>query len=343
MPNKSKTIVTGGAGFIGSHLVKKLVDSGKRVIIVDDFSSGKMENFFNLGIRKSQLEIRKVDLTNYEKAFDALRDSDVIFHLAARIGGIRYLHGDFSAELSALEENLAIDANVFRSCLDHKIKKIIYSSTAAAYPLDNQYKFGTFFSEKNLITESSNKKPALKHKISLNPDGGYGLSKTIGEIQLNWMKGPSVGIARIFNVYGINEPFGEKAHAIFDISRKAIRHPREKFIVWGDGLQNRDYIYVTDCVDALIKLERKISGGRVLTLNIGSDRPTSIKKIAGIIIKLSGKKIKPVFDLKKPVGPISRTAKIEKAKKVLGWRPRVSMDEGLERTYRWIENKLKKS
>jgi len=340
MPNKSKTIVTGGAGFIGSHLVKKLIDSRRKVIVVDDFSSGKMENFFNLGIKKSQLKIRKVDLTNFEQAFNALRDGDTIFHLAARIGGIRYLHGDFSAELAALEENLAIDANVFRSCLAHKIQKIIYSSTAAVYPTDNQYKFGTFFSESNLTTRLTNRNPALKHKISLNPDGGYGLSKTIGEIQLNWMKGPSVGIARIFNVYGINEPFGEKAHAIFDLSRKAIRYPKEKFVVWGDGLQNRDYIYVTDCVDALIKLERKISGGQVLTLNIGSGRPTSIKKIAEIIIKLSGKKIKPIFDLKKPVGYISRTARIKKAKNTLGWKPRVAMDEGLERTYRWIERKI---
>jgi nucleoside-diphosphate-sugar epimerase len=174
----------------------------------------------------------------------------------------------------------------------------------------------------------------------INPDGGYGLSKLLAETQLNLMRSIRVGIARIFNVYGENEPTGERSHAIFDLIKKAIVYPKEEFIVWGNGKQTRDYIYVSDCVDSLIKIEKKISKKSPLILNIGSGKATSIKKIVEKIIKISEKNIKPINDLKKPVGPISRTADINKAKTLLNWQPKVSLDEGLKKIYSWIEKKL---
>jgi len=151
-----------------------------------------------------------------------------------------------------------------------------------------------------------------------------------------------VGIARIFNVYGENEPIGERAHAIFDLIRKAINFPEEKFTVWGSGHQSRDYIYVTDCVDSLIKLEEKISENSPLTLNIGSGKATSIKEIAEKIIKISGKDIKPSYDKNQPAGPLSRTANINRAKELLNWQPKVSLEEGLKKTYFWVQKKLSK-
>lgn len=349
-----KTIVTGGAGFIGSHLVKKLVEKGREVVVIDDLSSGSLENLFDLGLKPSDFEFKKLDLTNYHQTLEALKDGETVFHLAARIGGIKFLHGSESAELLALEENLAIDANVFRACLERKIKKIIYPSSSAVYPLDKQYFFGAVFLEDDL--EFKPKTPPRrgeahptklggknqKFKMEINPDGGYGLAKLLAEIQLNLMKDIKVGIARIFNVYGENEPFGERAHAIFDLIRKALNFPKEEFTVWGDGSQTRDYIYVTDCVDSLIKLEEKISEISPLTLNIGSAKATSLNEITEKIIKISGKDIKPTHDLKKPVGPLSRTANIKRAKKLLNWQPKVSLDEGLKKTYLWVKKKLSK-
>jgi nucleoside-diphosphate-sugar epimerase len=335
-----KTIVTGGAGFIGSHLVKKLIENGRKVIVVDDLSSGKLENLYNLGLKRTDFEFRKIDLTNFENALRALREGEVVYHLAARIGGIKFLHGSKSAEFLALSENLAIDSNVFRACERNKTKKIIYTSSSAVYPLEKQFYFGTIFSEKDLDIKLKIKNQKLK--ISIDPDGGYGLAKILAEIQLFLMKNVKVGIARIFNVYGVNEPQDERSHAITDLIKKAIFYPKRKFVVWGDGRQTRDYLYVTDCVEALIKLEEKISKISPLILNIGSGKATSIREIAEKIIKISGKKIKPIYDKTKPVGPISRTANINKVKKILNWKPKVNIEEGLEKTYFWIQKILVK-
>ena len=337
-----KTIVTGGAGFIGSHLVKELVNRGREVVVVDDLSSGSIGNLLNLGLKRSDFEFKKLDLTDYHQTLEALKDGEIVFHLAARIGGIKFLHGSESAELLALQENLAIDANVFRACLERKIKKIIYPSSSAVYPLDKQFSFGTVFSEDDFPLESIVKDPKFRFKTPINPDGGYGLAKLLAEIQLNLIKETKVGIARIFNVYGENEPIGERAHAIFDLIRKAINFPEEKFTVWGSGHQSRDYIYVTDCVDSLIKLEEKISENSPLTLNIGSGKATSIKEIAEKIIKISGKDIKPSYDKNQPAGPLSRTANINRAKELLNWQPKVSLEEGLKKTYFWVQKKLSK-
>ena len=337
-----KTIVTGGSGFIGSHLVKKLIERGREVAVIDDLSAGSLENLSDLGLKPSDFEFKKVDLTDYHQALEVLKEGEVVFHLAARIGGIKYLHESESAELLALQENLAIDSNVFRACLKKKIKKIIYASSLAVYSLDKQYSFGTVFSEEDLSLETEVEDPKFRFKISINPDGGYGLAKLLAEIQLNLMKNVKVGIARIFNVYGENEPIGKRAHAISDLIRKAINYPNEKFIVWGDGEQTRDYIYVSDCVEFLLKLEEKISQESPLIVNIGSGRATSIKEIAEKVIEISGKNIKPKYDLKKLVGPLSRTANINRAKKLLNWQPKVSLEDGLKDTYYWVQKNIEK-
>jgi len=332
-----KTIITGGAGFIGSHLVKRLIQGGREVVVIDDLSAGSLENLSDLGLKPSDFEFKKLDLTDYHQTSDAIKEGDVVFHLAARIGGIKYLHESESAELLALQENLAIDSNVFRVCGEQKIKKIIYPSSSAVYPLDRQFSFGTVFSEEDLPLESKVEDPKFRFKISINPDGGYGLAKILAEIQLNLIKNTRIGIARLFNVYGENEPLDERAHAIADLIRKAINYPKEKFIVWGDGKQTRDYIYVSDCVEFLLKLEEKISQESSLTVNIGSGKATSIKEIAEKIIGISGKNIKPIYNPKKLVGPLSRTANIAKAKTLLNCQPKVSIEEGLKRTYYWIQ------
>ncbi|HUW71843.1 MAG TPA: NAD-dependent epimerase/dehydratase family protein [Candidatus Humimicrobiaceae bacterium] len=337
-----KTIVTGGAGFIGSHLVKKLIEGGRKVVIVDDFSSGSMENLSSLGLEPSDFEVRKIDLTDYHQTADALKDGDIIFHLAARIGGIRYLHGSEAAELLTLQENLAIDANVFRACVEKEIKKIIYTSSSAVYPLDKQFSSDALFIEDELAVESIVKDPRFKFKTSINPDGGYGLAKLLAEIQLNLMKETRMGIVRIFNAYGINEPLDERSHAISDLIRKAINYPKKEFVIWGDGRQSRDYVYVEDCVKSLIRMEEKISENYPLTVNIGSGKGSLIREIAKEVIKISGKNIESRYDTTKPVGPISRTADITRARQLLNWEPEVSLEEGLKRTYFWVQKNVEK-
>ncbi|MDI6814838.1 MAG: NAD-dependent epimerase/dehydratase family protein, partial [Dehalococcoidales bacterium] len=335
-----KTLVTGGTGFIGSHLVKALLEQGREVIVASDFSRLGMENLADLGLRVSDIEVREADLSDYAQALRAVEGAGVIFHLAARVGSLEYLHGSAQAELAALQTNLVIDANVFKACLEKGVQKIIYASSCAVYPMHKQSSSDAIFSESDLIL-AFNPQP-------LNPDGGYGWAKLLGEIQLSWMGG-NIGIARIFNVYGENEPLGEKAHVIGDLIQKTILSPERDLIVRGDGNQTRDFLYVSDCVDALLKLEQKLSNTNSkdsrnsLTLNIGSGKAVSIRTIAEKVVEVSGKNIGIKYDLSKPVGPISRTADITKARTLLNWQPRVTLDEGLNQTYAWAEKRLKKS
>jgi GDP-D-mannose 3',5'-epimerase len=320
-----KTIVTGGAGFIGSHLVKRLLDLDREVVVIDDCSMGSRANLDDLGV---SLEIQTVDARDYPLVRDILDSAGTVFHLAARVGSISYLHGSNHHELEALQTNLAIDISVFRACLEGRVRKLVYASSSAVYPIDMQQRDGVVLSPES-----------LKY---YNPEGGYGWSKLLGEIQLGWMPSVAVGIARIFNCYGENLHLGEHTHAIPDLIRKAIRYPEEDFVVWGNGRQSRDFLYVSDCVDALLELEKR-AGSPPLIVNVGSGRPFTVASIAENIVAISGKNMRIIYDLNRPVGPISRTADLSQTKARLDWEPVVDFYEGLSRTYAWVEARLKKS
>lgn len=317
-----KTVVTGGAGFIGSHLVKRLIDQGRDVVIASDFSRGDKNNLKDLGIK---IDCHVVDLRDFAQTSRVIQGAETVFHMAARIGSIDYLHGSSLSELEAVQTNLVIDTNVFRACQENKVRRLVYASSAAVYPIDLQQSPNVVMSEETLSYN--------------NPDGGYGWAKLIAEVQLSWMKDIDIGIARIFNVYGENSVLRGSAHVIVDLIRKAILYPKEKFVVWGDGKQSRDFLYVSDCVDALLRLEELASNPPVV-VNIGSGKTVSIGTIAKKIASLSGKGMDIIYDVTKPVGPLSRTADISKAKALLDWQPKVSLDSGLKRTYSWVQRRL---
>jgi len=318
-----KTVVTGGAGFIGSHLVRRLVDEGREVVVVDGFSRGSVRNLLDLGVR---IECPKIDLRDYGRASEVVEGADVVYHLAARVGSVEHLHGSELAELRALQDNLVIDANVFRACVETGVKRVIYASSVSVYPIDMQQKPGVVLSEDDLRYYS--------------PEGGYGWAKLIGEIQLGWIKGVNIAIARIFNVYGPCQPLDKTAHVVPALARKAIMYPGEDFIVWGSGDQSRCFLYVSDCVEALLRLEEDAFNPPII-VNVGSDEEVLIRTVAEKIVKISGKSIEIKYDLTKPVGPASRTADVHKAKTLLGWGPIVGLDEGLRRTYTWVKERLK--
>ena len=340
-----QTLVTGGAGLIGSHLVRQLLQQGREVVVLDDFSRGSMKTLSYLGVNT---EYREVDLRNYEDTKRAINGAETLFHLAARVGSLEYLHWSENAELNALISNLTIDSNVLSACLETGVKKLIYASSVSVYPIHTQYQLGVTFSEELLPlgTDPQFLSPSPEFPPpNINPEGGYGWAKLMGELALSWARGLKVGMARIFNVYGEGEDLGETAHVVPALLRKAIRYPKEDFIVWGDGTQTRDFLYASDCIDALIKLEQKVSelnkaAFSPIVINIGSDVPVPISVLAEKIVEISGKEIKIKYDPTKPVGPLSRTADVARAKKLLGWEPRVSLDEGLRYTYRWAEKVL---
>lgn len=319
-----KCLVIGAAGFIGSHLAKGLLDEGRQVLLVDDFSRGDRQNLLDLGIDS---ECHNVDVANTDKLSELMVGVDTVFHLAARVGNAEYLHGSSMAELMTLQTNLVIDANVFKVCLQKNVNKIIYASSISVYPVEKQHYPNAVFAEDDIQP--------------LGPEGGYGWAKFMAEVELGWMKNIDIGIARIFNIYGENATLGKTVQVITELISKAILYPKGEFVVWGDGEQTRDFLYVADCVKALLKLEEKASNPPVI-VNIGSGQATSIKKTADTIIKISGKNPRARYDLTKPVGPVSRTADISRARALLQWQPETSLETGLARTYSYVEKRLGK-
>jgi GDP-D-mannose 3', 5'-epimerase len=322
-----KVAVTGGAGFLGSHIIRALLDRGLQVSIIDDFSAGYIDNLRDLSIAQ---ECIVGDLEDYAFARDSLKGADTVFHSAAEVGSVVYLHGSNAAELSAMQSNIVIDANVFKACIENGVKRIIYPSSVSVYPYDEQQGQASQFREDD-----------AERKI--NPEGGYGWSKIVAEKQLSLMApGICSGVARIFHAYGENIYIKEdKSQVIGSLIRKAVRYPREDFVIWGKGDQRRCFVYIDDALDALFRLEEYVEKNETnLTVNIGSTEEITVKDLASHVIALSKKNITPKYDPSKPSGALNRMPNLEKIERTLGWIPKTDLQTGLARTYKWAEGRI---
>ncbi|MDG7007118.1 MAG: NAD-dependent epimerase/dehydratase family protein [Nitrososphaerota archaeon] len=321
----TEVVVTGGAGFLGSHIASRLVKEGYGVSIVDDFSAGSVRNLRDVGVGQKAV---RGDLKDYEFARRSTKGADTVFHFAAEVGSVEYLHGSASRELAAMQANLVIDANVFRACLENKVKTVVYASSVSVYPFDRQQGGNAAFRE-----EDSDEK--------VNPEGGYGWSKFVAEKQLSLMTGVRTGVARIFHAYGKNiylDP--DRSQVVGSLVRKAIRYPGEGFVVWGDGSQRRCFVYIDDALDGIFALWSHVEKKENLTVNIGSTEETSVLELARKVVSLSGKDIRMKFDPSKPKGALNRMPDLERARRVLGWAPRTPFDEGLPKTFEWARLRL---
>jgi len=323
----SRVAVTGGAGFLGSHIVKRLVDDGREVTIIDDFSSGSIQNLVDLGIRQ---KCSLGDLRNYQFAKESLRKAETVFHFAAEVGSVNYLHGSNARELAALQSNLVIDANVFKACFENGVQTVIFASSVSVYPFDEQLGSHVQFRE-----EDSERR--------VNPEGGYGWAKYVAEKQLSLMPDISYGVARIFHAYGRNiylKP--DRSQVIASLIRKAVRYPDEDFIVWGDGNQRRCFVFIDDALDALMRLEKYVSKRGNLTVNVGSTEEVTVRDLAELVVFLSKKDIPLKFDDSKPKGALNRTPNLKRIKSVLDWSPTTSLSDGLTETFDWAKERLGK-
>lgn len=323
-----RIVVTGGAGFIGSHVVKRLISKGHQVLIADNLSSGSIANLRDLGVKQ---ECFVGDLRDYEFARECTKGADVVYHFAADIGNVEYLHGSVERELAALQSNVTIDASVFRACVENKIDEIIYASSVSVYSLRAQMSNDAIFKEEDA-------------EMFVEPEGGYGWAKYLAERQLmTTIKGIRAGIARIFHAYGENiylQP--DRSQVIGSLIRKAIRYPREDFVVWGDGRARRCFLFIDDLLDAIELLVKYVEKHGTLAVNMGSQEEVSIAELARRVITISGRKITPKYDLNRPTGVMSRKPDLSRASTILGWKPKVDLDNGLRRTYAWAEERIKK-
>jgi len=316
-----RVLVTGGASFIGSHLVDSLVNFGSQVTVLDNLSSGTLDNlersFPRIKFAKEDLEYSS--LQNLVRLFNG---NDVVFHLAATHGGRGYIN----SHPADITSNFAIDHHVFEACATANVGKVVFASTACVYPPVLQSKVGSNY----LLKEED--APVEHLDQPLSSDLEYGWAKLMGEMQLNSfitqyrMKGCSV---RFVTAYGPRE---NETHAIVALIYKAFEK-MDPYVIWGDGNQERDFTYVSDIVSGTLLAAEKISDGT--PVNLGTQRRISLVEIARMIFELMDFHPRIKFDSSGPVGVLSRALDISRARSLLGWEPRVSLEEGMRSTIDW--------
>ncbi len=318
----ARILITGGAGLIGSNLVRRLLPHHE-VFVVDNLWRGKLENLHDQGksILPNPANFHQLDLTDYQNCLKITQGMDVVYHLADIVAGINYV---FSNQYFLYRQNTLINTNTLRAAIENKVKTFIYVGTACSFPLEKQQEVNC---------------PPLKEEDTYpaHPESSYGWSKLMGEYECELAREEKlidVGILRFHNVYGPPcELSPEKSQVIPALCRKAAKYPAEPFIVWGSGQQKRAFVHVDDVIDALIAVREK--GLNQGVIQIGPAQSNSIREIAETIVRISGKNISIQYDLSKPEGDKDRTADFSKATRILGWSPRVDLQTGLERTYRW--------
>ena len=314
--------VTGGASFIGSHLVDKLISLGSDITVIDNLSSGTKENLSEVW---EKIHFKKNDLEYITKSEidDLFKDQEIVFHLAAIHGG----RGFITTHPADVSSNFSIDHHVFEASMDANVKNLVFASTACVYPTDLQKEIGTDYKLKEDDSDP------LKLDGYMSADIEYGWGKLMSEMQLHAFKkqyGLKACPVRFVTAYGPRE---NETHAIIALIYKAIKK-MDPYEIWGDGKQERDFTYVEDIVDGSILAGEKIFDGT--PINLGTGRRYRIIDVVEMICEiLNWKPNNYNFDTSKPVGALSRALDNSTAKKLIGWEPRFNLRDGLEKTIEW--------
>jgi UDP-glucose 4-epimerase len=310
-----KTIlITGGSGFIGSHLAEKYVKEGYLVKVLDDFSNGKVNNIRELFNYKN-FKLIKGDITDKGLVRDAVRGVDVVFHLAAQVHVDRSI---IEAERT-FEVNAQGTMNVLETVLQNDVEALIYASSSEVY--------------------GSALQVPMNESHPLNPASPYAASKVAADRMCfaywNTYKLPVV-IVRCFNTYGARQTDSGYAGAIPLFIKRVLQNLPP--IIYGDGNQERDYMYIKDTVNAydlVLKSCDKLFGKAI---NFGTGKDTSINEIANIIIRYSGNVgLVPLHAPERP-GEVKRLcADIGFARQELGFEPQYNIEKGLDELMQWYE------
>ena len=300
-------IVTGGAGFIGSHLAKHLIKTGHDVTVIDSLRRGSFDNLKEI---KDKIDFQEIDILDYEKMKNVAKNVDGIFHQAAL--------GSVPQSFKEPEEYHRVNAigteNVLKLAKEFGFK-VVYASSSSVY--GNQEKFP--------IKEDAEKKP-------LNP---YGKSKLESEQFANKYADMGVKVIglRYFNVFGIGQN-PNYAGVVPKFIERLVEHKPP--IIFGDGNQLRNFTFVDDVVEAnMLAFESKVEHAFI---NIATGVMTSVKELAEIMIRLSGLSLEPIYE-KAREGDIEKSqADNSLAKNLLNWTPKTTLEEGLQKIFPKIKN-----
>jgi len=293
-----KSIITGGAGFIGSHLCERLVKEGHKVIVLDNFSLGKKSNLKNIS---NKVKIVKRDIKNLKSINNLFKDVQNVFHLAAL--------ADIVPSIENPDEyyntNVTGTYNVLKASINNRVKRFIYTASSSCYGIPNKF--------------------PTKENSEISPQYPYALTKRLGEelvIHFANIYKLNATSLRLFNVYGPRARTSGNYGAVFGVflAQKIAKKP---FTIVGDGTQTRDFTFVSDVTEAMLKVQKK-SNLRGNIFNVGSGKTVSVNKIAK---ELGGKKKRIP---KRPGEPDVTFADISKIKRKTGWKPKISIKEGIK-------------
>jgi nucleoside-diphosphate-sugar epimerase len=311
-----KVLVTGGASFIGSHLVDALLERGARVLVVDDLTSGRVSNIES-HVKNGRVIFVNADLREPGVAREAMKGTQVVFHLAADHGGRGYVDLHQAGPAS----NLFLDGVVFWESVRAKVEKVVYASSGCVYPNNMQ----TDPSKEIYLREEDVKPPH-------DADNMYGWAKLMAELTLQaYHREHGLGAAscRFFTVYG---PRGVENHAVIAMIARSFVG-QDPFEVWGNGQQIRNWTYVEDIVNGTILAAEKINDGTAV--NLGTMERVRVIDAVNMVLEFSGHKAEIRLRPDMPTGPVNRVADNALAKKLLGWEPKTTFREGLKKTMDW--------
>ena len=290
-----RAIVTGGAGFIGSHIVDLLLSKNYSVIVIDNFATGRLDN-----LRNKKIKVVNQSITNYEKIEKYFKKVDYVFHLA----GLADIVPSIENPSKYFDTNVKGTLNVLKASKKYNVKKVVYAASASCYGLVKKF--------------------PTNEKTKISTEYPYALTKYLGEeLICHWAKVyklPTIAL-RLFNVYGVRSRTTGAYGAMFGVFLAQLINKKPLTIV-GDGRQTRDFTYVSDV--AMAFYQAAISKIKHEIFNVGTGKPTSVNYIAK---KLGGEII---FIPKRPGEPDKSQADINKIKNKLKWYPKVSIDKGIK-------------